>query len=142
MTHYIFNGHDFTTNNIAIRRILLDTEEVMINSAWLVYLKYSQPGNTEFPFIFYHVPGRGFGGGSEYRVNHAWRAISLDVQFDIRRQSGPGENYDSIHIIQIESSETVEGTDLAGKVTGNSILPVDLNVTDYFAVLEFFGLDQ
>jgi len=79
VTLYIFNGNNFSNTNIATRRILLDNEQQLIESGWLFYLRFSQPANNEFPFIHYYVPGRGFAGNSEYRVNHAWQAISLDA---------------------------------------------------------------
>lgn len=142
VTLYIFDGNNFSTTTNAIRRINLENETELIESAWLVYLRYPQPASNEFPFIYYHVPGLGFAGNSEYRVNHSWRAISLDAQFEVRRASGPGENYDQIRIIRIESSETVEGTDVAGKLAGFSQIPGDLNVNNYNEVVRYFNLEK
>ncbi len=142
VTLYIFDGNNFNTTTNAIRRIMLDNEAELIDSAWLVYLRYPQPANTEFPFIYYHVPGFGFAGSSEYRVNHTWREISLDAQFEIRRASGSGENYDQIRIIRIESSETVEENSVAGKLAWHSHIPPGLNVDDYDEVVHYFNLNK
>ena len=142
VTLYIFDGNNFTTTTNAIRHINLENETELIDNAWLVYLRYPQPANNEFPFLYYHVPGLGFGGNSEYRVNHTWRAISLGAQFEIRRASGAGENYDQIRIIRIESSETVEGADVAGKLAMNSQIPNGINVYDYYEVVRYLNLDH
>jgi hypothetical protein len=93
-----------------------------------------------------YIPGRGFAGSSEYRANHAWRAVAMDVQFEIRRASGVGEAYDQILIFQIESSEVINNTNETGKIAGTArpgqfLVPPDLDVSDYFAVLEYFGID-
>lgn len=141
-TVYVFSGHDFATTQIATRRILLESEEELVNSAWLAYLEYAQPANNEFPIIHYYVPGHGFAGNSEYRVNHAWRAISLDAQFELRRASGPGETYSAIRIVRIESRDVIEGTDVAALRRQGPRLPLDLDVTNYAAVAEYYGLGE
>lgn len=145
VTLYIFDGHNFSENFLAIRRIELESEKDLNESAWLYYQRYSTL-NPNFPFTYYHVPGRGFGGSSEYRANHVWRAIELDAQFEIRRASGSGETYDQILIFRIESSEVIDKTGDAGKIAGSvksgqSIIPPDLDVTDYYAVVEYFGIE-
>jgi hypothetical protein len=145
VTMYIFAGHDFAVQSLAIRRLELADESELDGSAWLYYLRYPQPGGTQFPYLFYHVPGRGFGGSSEYRANHVWRAVALDAQFEIRRASGTGETYDQIRIVRIAASEVVDMEGMQGlgdPAAGRLHIPDDLDLSDYEAVVRHYGLER
>jgi hypothetical protein len=51
-----------------------------------------------------HVPGPGVNGSSEYRVFHRWSDLSEALRLDIVLYEGDGEEYEAVHLFQIEAN--------------------------------------
>jgi hypothetical protein len=127
VTLYVFDGYDFTGEDFTNRFVDLNSEQEMRESAWLYYL-------VLFPNeIYYSVPGVGSFGG-EYLVGRQWTGGSS--RHVINCVSGGCGEYGEIHIIRIEGSNVVDNR----SKQADSIIPDDLDVTDYNAVLEHYGI--
>lgn len=118
VTRYIFSGHDFSVDSYAT--VFISGVSNPEQNVWMVYLKLDD--------YAYHMPGWGVNGSSEYRVFHNGPDFVIDLQ------SGPGEAYDNIEIVRIEASNTEDMTKQK-----NSIIPDDLDISDYQSVADYFG---
>lgn len=125
VTLYIFPGHDFSVASSATRTINISSQAAHA-SAWLVYLLRGTN-------LIYHIPGPGVDNFSQYRV--FMRILGASTSVEIRRASGPGEEYTQIRVIRIEASDIVEPT------SASSLIPEDLDVRDYHAVARYYGLE-
>jgi hypothetical protein len=95
---YILDGFDFSESNRAQYYIdAVDSEEEVIESVWQVYL-------VRDTGLIIHVPGPGVDGASEYRVFHQWADWLSSLRLDIVLYEGNGEEYDAVHLFQIEAS--------------------------------------
>lgn len=130
VTVHIFDGHDFTATSFV--DLCFGTgisQQEMAESSWDVYLAGD---DAVFGLIYWHVPGFGSFGSSEYDV-----ATAYDIQefvcaapqpfVDISLENGPGEIYEEIRIIQT----------VANNVSDNRSLVLDMS--DYSTLIEYFG---
>jgi len=133
VTVHIFDGHDFNSDPI-----YTDTEGLFINfeteseanqNSWNYYLKY-QTG------WFLDIPGWGFGNATEYYTGHIWQENESRIRFYIEAVDGPGEQYEEVHIVQIEANSTEDHTSAKQKTT---VIPENLDMSDYEAVMDYFG---
>lgn len=128
-TLYIFPGYDFTGEDFTTRFVDLDSEQEMRESAWLYYL-ISTVGDP----LYYNVPGFGAFGG-EYLVGRQWGStLSRHI---INCLSGGCGEYGEIHIVRIAANNTVDNRKQKG-----AIIPDHLDVSDYEAVVEYYGLSD
>lgn len=135
VTLYIFDGHDFSTSTEIHRDIEVNNPE---ESVWLVYLIESATTVCNNPLgCGYLLPGTGFLGDSYYRVFLQYSLTPFRIS--INRESGPGEEYSTIHIIRIEATNVEDHTNLSKKVS--TLIPGDLDVSDFNAVIEYYGLE-
>lgn len=137
VTLYITVGHNFAASSSAQR--LINGVDTGVENTWLVYLV---EGGWK-----YLIPGFGPSGASEYRAQHdvASGFGTLDVR--INRASGPGESFDNIYIFRIETSTVVEcpPTGICSGVfrtRSEGGVPSDLDVSDYDAVVEYYGITE
>jgi hypothetical protein len=141
VTLHIFDGHNFSgVPNLDLCLGDNISEEEMLQSSWQVYLGAEI---EEFGLIYWHIPGAA--NASEYGVITAYDAEGVicieELQpqpqpfVEIGRMDGPGEEYDEIRIIQVAASNVV---DHRNNET-NSLVPDNLDLTDYKAVLDYFG---
>lgn len=136
VTLYVFDGHDFTASISTTRCISTVSADDFHDSAWLVYFatntthRYAIPGNI----------------GANYYTFDSYADSALpcpDVaEFWLRRSDGPGNNLQSIHILQVEGTTTVDCTGGCLRAEGAPLIPEDLNVTDYDAVMDYYGLTE
>ncbi|GAA5522382.1 hypothetical protein LQ318_11595 [Aliifodinibius salicampi] len=127
VTRYIHPEHDFSVDSdLSISMQVNNPEE----SAWIVYLKYVDPNDID---IYYHLPGWGYGGASQYSTFHYF-----SISIRIRLQSGTGEKYDNIEIVRIEANDTVNNP----KQKGDNIIPEHLDISDYNEVAEYYGFNN
>lgn len=130
VTLYVFDGYDFTGEDFTARFVNLNSEEEMRESAWLYYL-------VLFPNeIYYSIPGFGSFGG-EYLVGRQWTGSSS--RHVINCVDGGCGEYGEIHIVRIAAPNVVDNR---SKQAGSLLIPQDLDVTDYFAVLDFYGISH
>lgn len=134
---YIFDGHDFSVNTFAPRIIDNVSESEVLESAWLVYLVNYTGGSL----VAFHIPGNGKNSNALYKVGH----VSLPddgsgpkLRIAIYLTDGPSEVYEEIHVIRIEQSEIIDNR---SKAAGKGI-PADLDISDYEAVIEYYGLKE
>lgn len=137
-TVHIFDVHDFSSSlatDLCLGENISHPE--MIESSWNVYLGRD---NGDFDLIYWHIPGLGNFGASEYDAVTAYDfpgTICLSEQplIEIRRRSGPGEEYDEIRIVQIVASNVI---DHRGKqeVARSPEIP---DVSNYYALVDYFG---
>ena len=99
-------------------------------SIWIVYL-FRQYVDGKETFL---VPGLGTGGTSMYRVIYSSFDSGLH-SIHVRLEVGTGEIYEGAFVFQIPSSSTI---DMTSKSLPNG-LPADLDVSNYNAVLNYFG---
>lgn len=128
-TLYKFDGHDFSTSYKNVF-ITLDSIEQMTNSSWQVYL-LAASGNA------YHIPGFGPYYDTEYLVAHEWRVMGYKnyaAEITMSVVSGPGEEYDEIHVLRIVANNVEDHT------TGRMPNPKTLDMSDYSAVMDYYGL--
>ena len=129
---FVVNGHDFAAT-ISAQRLIHGISNG-VSSVWIVYLVKD---GWRFP-----ISGYGSDGHSLYRVQIGLDSGTVDVR--IRRVEGPGEEYDNIHIIQIEA-ETIAAKHSSNSNVAhlqNTVIPPDLDISDYYAVLEYYGLSE
>lgn len=138
VTVHIFDGHDFSSS-APLDLCLGDniSQQEMIESSWNVYLGRD---NAAFGLIYWHVPGFANFGASEYDVVYAYDTPvsicpSAQPLIEISRESGPGENYEEIRIVQVAANNVVDNR----SKQISSLMPDNLDITDYDAVLEYFG---
>lgn len=141
-TLFIFEGHNFNSTQTALRDV--EDDEPFL-SAWLTYLIIHQTSSD----LIYVVPGPIHGMNSTYSVTHnyfgeGW-ADEGTLRTVISRASGGGETYDAIHILRIRSSNTevmssFQDDSFAEINLKHELIPADLDVSDYHAVLDYFGL--
>jgi hypothetical protein len=90
------------------------------------------------------MPGYGFSENSLYSSLHWFDDDQASIKFEVQLDEGPGEAYNGIHVFRIESSAVEDCTDGTGcklKNTG-SIIPSDLDLSDYQAVMDYYGLTE
>jgi hypothetical protein len=111
VTLHIFAGHDFSLNSF-IDLCLGDgiSAQETTESSWDAYLGLDSP---TFGFIYFHVPGGGVGGDSEYLAVTTYDAGALNCPSpqaltEILLIGGPGEAYDEIRIVQAAANEVVD----------------------------------
>lgn len=129
VTLYKFDGHDFSTSYKNVF-VALDSIEQMTNSSWQVYL-LTASGNA------YHVPGYGPYFATEYLVAHEWRVKGYEnyaAEITISAATGPGEEYDEIHVVRIVANNVEDHT------TGRMPDPKGLDMSDYSAVIDYYDL--
>lgn len=141
VTLYIFEGHDFFNDSHVTFRELSDIENPL-DYTWLVYL-VRRPGTQ---FRQYLIPGRGSCCDGEYAVETLTfpeNPNNNTFQFEIGLVAGGGEEFDEIHIYQIGVSNV---EDCSGgsclRASPESLLPSDLDVSDYNAVMDYYGLTE
>lgn len=134
---YVFGAHNFSTSPSWINHSLPGvTETEWKQSAWLFYVVNSV--GTPFP-----VPGPGNAALSEYR---AWTWLSTasspppEVTAHFRLESGTGESYSELRVVQIHSSTVIQTT--TGTASANAVIPEHLDTGDYNAVAVYYGLDR
>lgn len=143
-TLYIFDGHDFGSS-VSTSRCVPATLQETNGSSWQHYLFNEVSSGVRW----YAVPGVGptqGGVGSEYRVSYDWTTnapCANEGRHYFRRQSGNGEEFDQIRIIQIEAtnSEDCTGGGCLRAATAPE-LPADLDISDYDAVMAYYGLSE
>lgn len=116
---------------LALKFLILnaDSETESVENVWLVYLVYEGSGLWHY----YSLPGYGINNNTLYTRFHYWTDAYNYTYMHISTVDGPGEEYDSIEIIRIEAGSTDDRT----KSTGDqSIVPEDLDVSDYDAVAD------
>lgn len=111
VTLHIFDGHDFSVNPFIdlCMGAGIDAQETT-ESSWDAYLGFQSP---DFGFTFFHVPGAGIGGDSEYLAVTTYDAGALNCPSpqsltEIFLTGGPGEFYDEIRIIQVLANEVTD----------------------------------
>lgn len=124
MTRYIFPAHDFSADSEYLVSISLDGDDVN-ESTWLAYM-VSENGWK------YQISGQAY--GSEYKFYHSTSNGSMVIGL----VDGPGEVYDPIEIVRIETSETVDNR----KQKEDSIIPDQLDTSNYQEVAEYYGFYQ
>lgn len=139
VTQYVFPGYD-SSSGIAVRRLSLDTETEMNESAWLQYFLYPND-------IYVQVPGQGYALANVYEIDRLWNASNNAAEFRFYRTGGNGETISNIIIIRIESSTSVEcsnpdATCSALRAISESFIPSDLNVSDFHAVMDYYDIDE
>jgi hypothetical protein len=144
-TLYIFDGASFNAGSTsATRSIELENESEMFQNVWLVYLIRSteEPGNIFSALGAFQVPGRGYFitdlGDAGYDLGKRWIPVDSELRFIITRSSGINQTYDKIHIIKIEASNIVDNS---SRIAGSDI-PANLDLSDYNAVIEYYGLKR
>jgi hypothetical protein len=128
VTRYIFPGHDFastSTKELVIPNIS-DRQE-MLNSSWNVYLVRTSE-------IVTHIPGIIYQSGSEYAVQHNY--LSSEMKMFIDLINGTGDSTIQIIVVRVKASSTQDQTKQAAK---GSIIPDELDVSDYEAVAKYYG---
>lgn len=141
VTLYIFDGHDFVgTTGVFGVQVPVESETEVLESAWFVYLVDPVADALEY---VYHIPGVGYNGITQFRVDHRWDEGSSSAFFVLRWTDGPGGEYRQIHIVQIEDSN-VEDCTGGGCLRASSepAIPDDLDTSDYDAVIEYYGLTE
>lgn len=129
VTMYRFDGHDFEDIPKAFREIEdIRRQSEMHNNIWLVYLVSG--------ILVYHIPGNV--QGSDYRVSHFWDSNSGTVQFLIGRITNGGtfQRFGEIRIIRIAPGEIV-----GKQKPDQGVVPASLDVSDYKAVIGYYGLE-
>ncbi|SHF28166.1 hypothetical protein SAMN05443144_10729 [Fodinibius roseus] len=129
VTLYIFSSHDFTTGEAEMDIDVTRTE--MEESEWRVYLVTTFINPT-----YYHMPGYGSGQNTLYQIFHYYFGSSVGARFVISVADGPGETYDEIHIIRTAANNVNDQT------SASSLVPQELDYSDYHAVLEHYGLEN
>ncbi|WP_020402148.1 hypothetical protein [Gracilimonas tropica] len=125
VTRYIFPGHDFTVDSDHSISITVDNAD---ESAWVVYLMKTDANDID---IYYHMPGWGYGGNTQYSVFHYF-----NLNLRIRAEDGPGEEYDQIKVVRIESSSTNDHTKQQSE---KDLIPETLDLTNYKEVADYYG---
>lgn len=127
VTLHIFDGHDFSVNFFVDLCMGAGIgEQETRESSWDAYLGLDSP---DFGLIFFHVPGAGIGGDSEYLAVTTYDAQAVNCPFpqsvtEIFLFDGPGEAYDEIRIVQVAANEVVDNRS------------VWTDATDYHAVVD------
>jgi hypothetical protein len=117
---YILDGFDFSESIRATYYIDdVNSEEEVTESVWQVYL-VRETG------LIMHVPGPGVNGASEYRVFHRWADWLSSLRLDIVLYDGDGEEYEAVHLFQIEANSV------------NS----DLDYSDYQEVMNHYQPEE
>lgn len=144
VTLYVFDGHDFNDQTFVQLCTPSANEQEHDQSAWLHYLIDEIPGVV--PNQYYSIPG--FAANDE---------TFFDVLVDFDANACPGDSrhfisqsafdqrlaFDRIHVIQIEASnvEDCTGGGCLRAATAPE-LPVDLDISDYDAVVDHYGLTE
>lgn len=133
VTVHIFDGHDFSNDAVADSTegvsVNFENESVAIQNSWNIYLK-------DVSGWYLDVPGWGINHQSEYYTGHIWNETDSRMNFWIQVVEGPGEQYEEIHIVQIEANNTEDHT--SGKQAAN-LIPENLDMSDYEAVMDYYG---
>lgn len=142
VTLYVLDGYEFAyPTDRVIKCIDLNSEQEMIESAWLYYLVMAD-GRS------FSVPGEG-SNREEYGVFRIWNAGGCPNESAHRIYRGNDGFYGTyayanIHIIRIESSNVLDPSGLSAGLRSfaDSLIPADLDVSDYHAVMDYYGLDE
>lgn len=138
VTLYTFDGHDFSASSSWGHCFELENALELHSSAWIYYLVSSSG-------TFWSVPGYGPGNQSFYGTRYRWNAPGTgcdNATHWIDLEVGGGEDYSSISILQIEASEIVNNLTVGLRASGQELIPADLDVTDYDAVVEYYGITE
>ncbi|MCW9713436.1 collagen-like protein [Aliifodinibius salicampi] len=122
VTRYIFPAHDFSFDSSFNESINIDGDDVN-ESVWLAYMVSTNGWKYQIT--------NGEAYGSVYKFYHATSSAIMVIDL----KEGTGEVYDPIEIVRIESSETVDYR----KQKGDSIIPDDLDTSDYEAVADYYN---
>ncbi|PAU93633.1 hypothetical protein CK503_10790 [Aliifodinibius salipaludis] len=137
VTRYIFPGYDFSSNNYNPLNIPVDDKAEMVESAWLVYLVGQSSPNVDE--AYWSIPGYGNNGNTFYTSEHHYYDSREEVVFAISCDPNvQGEQYDRIEIVQIEASNNEDHR----KQVTETILPKDLDTSNYQEVAEYYGFYQ
>lgn len=133
VTVHIFDGHDFISDAVYSDEdgLLLDfeSESEATQNIWKYYLKHGSGW-------FIEIPGMGYNANSEYYTGHIWDEQNSTLDFFVGLVDGPGEQYEQVHIVQVEANNTEDHT--TGKQNGN-LIPDNLDMSDYEAVIDYYG---
>jgi len=127
VTLYTFPGHTFEAQNQeAVRSIPGLTEQEMLQSTWMVYLKKSAGS-------IYPVPGYGPGGFASYNVHYVWNADMVDFHIDYIEGNFSGQNFENIFIFRIEANTVVNGKPSAK-------IPSGLDLDNFHEVANYYNV--
>lgn len=133
VTVYIFDGHDFSSSSsYFLPGITGLTETEMKESAWDVYMLATND-------IYYPIPGYGENGLSEYRVFYSFNSSNSEVDFDIRLETGTGEQYNEVRIVRTAANNVEDNT--TTKVSGDSQEP-QVDFSNYQEVVDYYNIDS
>lgn len=137
------NGFDFGDNSFVQLCTAVDDFQEFDQSGWLYFL-VQDFGNI--PSQYTPIPGRFSPPDSYYQVlrrfdstacnDAAEHFISTDVGDNL------GEDFDRIQIIQIEATNLVSGLRAGLRASPGTLIPADLDVSDYDAVVDYYGLAE
>jgi len=134
VTRYIFPGHDYSSDNYNPLSIYdIDSKQKMEQSAWLGYLVYDNPTLGD---DYYQFPGYGYQEITYYYSHYAYYPGQTHmVYYTYCDNTAPGEKYKRIEIVRIRAANTVDNR----KIKPNTIIPDDLDISDYSAVANYYG---
>lgn len=141
VTVYIFDGHDFSASSF-IDVCLGEgiSEEETRESAFNVYLGVDN--GTGFGIIYFHIPGFGDFGTSEYDAITAFDTPggicggTPQPLVELSVVSGPGETYDEIRIVVVVANNVIDNR---SKQLTPLIPEETLDISDYNSVIEYYG---
>jgi len=139
VTRYIFPGYDYTNNwDHVINVTNIETVQDYEQSAWLVYLVKQDP-NLNTP-NYWSIPGYGLDADVYYTVKRYYLENTRIAGFriDKKNTSNTGHSYDRIEVVRIEASNTVDYR----KSKSDSIIPDDLDITNYQEVANYYGFGE
>lgn len=121
VTLHIFDGHDFSVQPFIdlCMGAGIDAQETT-ESSWDAYLGLNSP---DFGFVYFHMPGAGISGDSEYLAVTTYDDGALNCPTpqsltEIFLIAGPGEAYDEIRIIQVLANEVTDNRSAVTDATG------------------------
>lgn len=138
---FIYDGHNFTNAGDGFRAegcipVSISQQE-MLETTWLYYVRHNQ--------LLYSLPGPGIGNGSTY-ITHMQIGNTTcggDPLWRIDRVDGTGDLYHDIRIVRLENSGVQDCTGGGClRAEGSSPIPSDLDVSDYQAVMDYYGLSE
>jgi len=116
----------------------MNTESEVRESAWLVYLVVRNYYSTSSPFAnytYFHIPGQGR-SNVIFDVSHTFAnwLTNPKLWIDVYARGGTSQSYDGVEVVRIKATDNIQM-----KKNSGSVLPSDLDVSDYDAVAEYYG---
>jgi hypothetical protein len=134
VTRYIFPGHDFSSQNYHPLNIPVENETEMKESAWLIYFVGQLSPNVDE--AYWAVPGYGKNGQTYYYNRHYYYDSRQEVVFGLSCDSNAaGEAYDRIEFVQVRANSNEN----LPKAKPGTVIPEDLDTSDYQEVADYFG---